>query len=366
MKNKLTIKKLSTYLIPVLLMATIASCKKDHDVKIASPGKYENGFFIVNEGWYGHGTGSVSFFDYAKGTLTDSIFTKENPGKTLLPATSSLEFGTVYNHKLYLLSKAGGPLVVTDDMSLKETGRIDSAGSNDWRAFVGIDNNTGLVSTGDGIYQLNLQTVKLGTKISGVSGEIGDLIKAGNYVFALSQSAGVVVLNASNYTIAKTIPGLEVAFARSKDGAIWAAGGNQLVRIDPATLDVQNITVPFTVNGSWGAWHPGSIAASTTENTIFLAKNGPYSGGTEIYKYTPGNSTSFTTPFITVPAGKELYGAGLAFNAKLNQLVVSTVKSGYGINYSVNDLFFYDASSGSQTKDIPYTGYYFPATFVFH
>lgn len=365
MKNKFTLR-LSAYLIPVLLTIMIASCKKDHDVKIAEPGKYENGFFVVNEGWFGHGTGTVSFFDYTKGTLTDSIFTKENPGKTLEPATSSLEFGTVYNHKLYLLSKAGGPLVVTDDLSLKETGRIAAASGNDWRAFVGIDTNTGLVSTGDGIYPLNLQTVMLGTKISGVSGEVGDLIKAGNYIFALSQSTGVVVLNASTYAVVSIIGGMEVGFARSKDGAIWAAGGTQLVRIDPATLAVQSIAVPFTVNGSWGAWHPGSITASTTENAIFLAKNGPYSGGTEIYKYTAGNNASFTTPFITIPAGKELYGAGLGYNTKLNQLIITTVKSGYGTNYSVNDLYFYDASSGAQSKDISYTGYYFPATPVFH
>jgi hypothetical protein len=362
--KKITILKLLPYLFPVLLMATVSSCKKDHPVKIAEPGKYENGFFIVNEGSYGRISGSVSFFDYTKGTLTDSIFTKENAGKTFDPNTSTLEFGTVYNHKLYLLSKVGGPLVVADDNSLKETGRITAAPANDWRAFVGVDNNNGLVSTGDGIYPLNLQTVTLGTKISGISGEVGDLIKAGNYIFALSKSSGVVVLKTADYSVAGIIAGMVVGFARTPDGAIWAAGDKLLIRIDPATLKFQTITVPFTVNDRWGAWHAGSITASTTENAVFLANNnGLYdSGGTDIYKYTSGTSVP-STPFITLPTGKSLYGAGIAYSTKLNQLVVNAVNTDYSPG---TDLYFYNATSGAIIKDVASAKSYYPAMSAFH
>lgn len=136
-------------------------------------GKYENGFFIVNEGWYGHGTGTVNFYRYNTGAMEDSLFEKENPGKTLEPNTSTVEFGTVYNNKLYLLSKAGGPLVAANAWTLKETGRIASAGSNDWRAFLGLDSTKAFVSTGDGIYPLTLQTLSLGSKLTGIDGEVG-------------------------------------------------------------------------------------------------------------------------------------------------------------------------------------------------
>src|ERR1700744_6117318 len=308
---KRSIQKL---LIPALALAFITSCKKDHPIKIAPPDKYENGFFIVNEGNFGHDHGgTVTFFDYKTGTLTDSIFTKENPGKTFDPNTSSLEFGTIYNGSLYLLTKSGGPLVVANPNSLKETGRIPAAPTNDWRAFVGVDKSTGLVSTGNGIYPINLQSVALGAKLGSVNGEVGDMIRAGNYIFVLSATDGVDILNASDYSIVKTIPGLGVGFAKTTDGAIWAAGGTQLVRIDPATLDVQNITVPFTVYDSWYAWHQGSIVASTTENAIYIVNNQQYEGGTDIYKYTASNSNSFAKPFITVPTGEETYGKGLGY-----------------------------------------------------
>ena len=364
MKRSITLKLLP-YIFPVLLLALITSCKKDHDIKLGTAGKYENGFFIVNEGNYNHDHGgTITYFDYKTGTLTDSTFTKENPGKTFDPNTSSLEFGAVYNGKLYLLTKSGGPLVVADALSLKETGRIPAASGNDWRAFVGIDKTKGLVSTSSGIYPLDLQTVTLGAKITNVTGEVGDMIKAGNYIFVLSQTDGVVVLNASDYSVAKKIAGLEVAFAKTPDGAVWAGGGNVLARIDPATLTVQNIAVPFTVNGSWGAWHVGSIAASTTENAVFLAENAPYEGGTNIYKYTASNSASFTTPFIIVPAGTEMYGKGFGYDEKQNQLVVTTVHTGYDFND--NDLIFYDAGSATLLKDLKFTGNYFPAGPVFH
>jgi hypothetical protein len=379
MKNLTTTLKQLPYVLPVLLMGIISSCSKDANNPVPAEtsgtsktlatqaaGKYDNGFFLINEGWYGHGTGTVSFYDYGTGAISDSLFTKENPGKNLNPATSTLQYGTIFNDRLYLVSKVGGPLVVANPHTLKEISRIAAKSGNDFRAFVGIDSTKGLLSTGSGIYPINLSTLALGTKLSGVTGQVGDMIKAGNYVFVLSQSNGVVVLNATTNAVVKTITGMLVAFTKSKDGAVWAAGGTQLVRIDPATLAVQTVTVPFQIYGSWAAWHPGSITASTTENVIFIARNGTFSGGTQIYKYTAANSASFTTPFITIPTGRELYGSGIGYSVGHDQLIVCTVHSGFTTNYSFNDLVIYNAATGVQVKDIAYNGYYFPSIAVFH
>jgi hypothetical protein len=364
----------------VLLLMAAVSCKKDQQApasaitgksisatySAAVTGKYTNGFFIINEGWYGHGDGSASFYSYDTQTKTDSIFTKENPGKTLDPPTSTLEYGTVFNNQLFLVSKVGGPVVVTDANTLKEVGRIPSTSGNNWQAFLGLTSTTGLLSSANGIYPFNLTTYTTGTKLTSITGSVGDMIQSGSYIFVLSQTSGVVILNASNYSVAKTIPGMLVAFAKTPDGSVWAAGGTSLVKINPATLAVTTITVPFTVYGSWVAWHPGSITASTTQNAIFFAKNGTWNGGTTIYKYIDGNAASLNAPFITIATGKELYGSGVAYNASNNQLVVNTVKSGFGTNYSVNDLDFYDTTSGALISDLPFSGYYFPAVVVFH
>ncbi|MBB5634879.1 hypothetical protein HDE68_000764 [Pedobacter cryoconitis] len=327
--------------------------------------KYENGFYIVNEGWFGHGTGTVSFYRYNTGKMEDSIFVKENPLKDLEPKSSTLQSGVIFNKKFYLVSKVNGPMVVTDEYTMKEIARIPSQGGNDWRSFVGINESKGLISGGSGVYPLNLNTLAIGQKITNVTGQVGDMIKQGDYIFVLSATDGVVILNAADNTVVKKIAGATIGFTKTIDGNVWAAGGTKLFKIN-ATLDVETITVPFNLFGSWGAWHPGSITASTRENAVFFAKNGSFSGGSEIYKYIPGNDASLQAAFLKLPAGKIFYGAGLSYNAKLDQLLVSTVQSGFGENFKVNNLYFYDPVTAAVKKTVSYDGYYFPSVIVAH
>lgn len=343
--------------------------------KIHVYGKYENGFFIVNEGWYGMGGGTLGFYRYDTQKLEDSVFSKENADSDLGPNTSTLEFGTIFNNKLYLLAKSGGPLVAMDAYSLKETKRIASDPNNDFRALLPLDTTMALLSTGNGVFPINLQTLALGSPLAAISGEADDMLKAGNYIFVLD-GEGLDVLNASDYSLAKNFSNITVGFAVTTDGAIWAAGsaldsvGNitdsLLVKIDPATLDTSNVRLPFDVNGTFGFWHSGSIVASKKENAVFLAYNVPYEDGTTIYKYNVGDPASIATPFITISFDHELYGQGIGYDAAHNQLIATTIQSGFGNNSAYNDLDFYDGTVRMPLRDIPYKGYYFPAKLVFH
>jgi hypothetical protein len=356
--------------------ATNAGGSTSVTYKIHVYGKYENGFFITNEGWYGTGAGILNFFRYDTQQLEDSVFNKVNPGKDLGPIYSTLEFGTIYNNKLYLLAKYGGPLVAVDAFSLKETGRIASDPGNDFRALLPLDTTRALVSTGFGVFPLNLQTMTLGAAIPAISGEADDMVKAGNYIFVLDGN-GLDVLNASDYSIAKNFSNISVGFAVTTDGTVWAAGSvidpntgialdSNLVKINPSTLDTTNIHLPFDVNGTFGLWHPGSIVASTKENAVFLAYNIPYEDGTTIYKYVAGNPASLAVPYITLPLDHELYGAGIGYDASRNQLVTTVVQSGFGNNSAFNDLDFYDGTARTGLRDIPYKGYFFPSQIIFH
>jgi hypothetical protein len=375
-----TFKRLSAFAAMAgSLMFT--SCSKQQDLVTKPPvttdnvqatekslatGPYSNGFFLIYEGWYAHGTGGVNFYNNATGLLQDSAYLTANPGKNLNPITSTVEFGTVFNGSLYIVSKVGGPLVVCDQNTLVERARIAASSSRNWEAFVGIDSTHGLVSSGSGVYPLSLPGLTVGTAITGISGECGDMIKSGSYVFVLSESAGVIVMNATTHAIVKTIAGMTVAFARTTDGTVWAAGGTRLLSINASSLDTATVALPFPVNNQWAAWHPGSITASTAENAVFIANNGTETGATTIYKYVVGTPSSLSAPFINIAAGKETYGAGIGYDASANHLIVTTVKSGFGTNYSVNDLDIYNAGTGALISDLGYTGYYFPAVPVFH
>src|SRR5690606_29476074 len=131
----------------ILVASVWTACTKDNTTEpitdpVEEAGKYESGFFLVHEGWFGHGTGSLSFYDYHTGTLTDSIFQKENPDKGFEPVSSTVQYGTAFHGNLYIVSKVGGPVVVADAKTLKEVGRIPAKPGNDWRAFMGIDEAT--------------------------------------------------------------------------------------------------------------------------------------------------------------------------------------------------------------------------------
>lgn len=352
----------------------LQACQKNETDTLTAPGvgattplvtgKYSNGFFIANEGWYGHGSGDLHFYDYSSDTLRLNVYAAENPGKTLGGSTSTLQFGTVFRDKLYLVVKVGGPLVVTDANTLVETARLTTMPDNDGHAFLGLDSTKGLLSTGGGVYPISLPGLVAGTKLSGVASYTGDMIKAGNYVFVHAQTEGIVAYNAATLTVAGNLGTANLCFAQGKDGAVYAAKTDSLVRINATTLARTAIKLPFTTPSPWGAWRHSAITASTTDSAIFIVRNNGFMGGTTLYRYVIGNTASLTTPFITLPSGQYFYGAGAAYDKSNNTLVVTTINGAF--TGSVNTVLRYNASTGALINSNVFNGWYFPAMPVFH
>ncbi|SEW02718.1 DUF5074 domain-containing protein [Chitinophaga arvensicola] len=325
-------------------------------------GKFENGFFLVNEGWFNHEPGDVNFYRNGEDSVYQYVFKRTNPGQTLGKTT---QFGAIYNNKMYLVSKEGA-FVVADAGTLKETGRINQLPATG-NAFCAVNTNTGLVSTTDGVYPVNLQTLALGSKIAGVTGEVGGMIAAEGYVLVMSQSQGIVALNKTDFSVAKVLGLADVGFTRTTDGTVWAARDNMLFAINANTLKIDTVSMPFAVYGTWGYWNAGKLTASTSENAVFIGKTNSWGEeGREVYKYAVGNAASLQTPFATIPAGREMYAAGVRYNPNNNTIVVTDVKSGYGDNYKDNALYIYDAGNGSLKKTVNFTGFFFPAMPLFN
>ncbi|WP_119080745.1 DUF5074 domain-containing protein [Chitinophaga alhagiae] len=328
-------------------------------------GRYENGFFVLNEGWFGTETGSVHFYEYGTDTVRTWVYKHENPGKTLGGVMNTLQYGAVYNGKLYMVVKAGGPLVVADALTLKETGRIDKPAGGDAMTFVGIDNTRGLLSAGDGIYPLNLNTLGLGAKLGGITGTVGNMLKAGDYVFVHSAKDGMVVLDAVTFGVVQVPTKATIGFVQAKNGDVYAAKDSMLMSINPATLKLDSVKMPFKAAAPWGAWRSVSMAASAKEDNVYIIEPGKnWSYGTKLYRYAVGNAASLNEPFITLPDGQYFYGAGVAYDARTNELVITTINGPY--SGSVNRVLFYNAATGALNKTVVYEGWYFPAMTVFH
>ncbi|KAI9449980.1 hypothetical protein F5148DRAFT_1338197 [Russula earlei] len=276
-------------------------------------GKYENGFFIANEGWFGTEPSSVNFYRYGADTIEQNIYKTVNPANNIGSNSSNLQYGTVYNGKLYLVNKVNGPLVATDAYSLKETART---ATGNWLAFAGIDSIHALLTASNGIYPLNLTTMTTGTVIPGITGQVGDIVKAGNYIFAITTS-GATILNIADYTIAQSIPKVVVGFAVTPDGNVWCATSTgYIVKINPATLDVQQTQLAYTIKAS-SPWQSTGITASTTENAVFIKS------GVNIYKYPQSTSA----PFYTIASDKVFYGKGIGYDPASKQLIATVIGS---------------------------------------
>lgn len=108
----------------------------------------------------------------------------------------------------------------------------------DGRAFVGINPKKAYISTGNGISIFNIETLKVEGSISGISNQTGNMILAGDYVIAITQSKGAYIINTKTDTVEKLISGTDFAsVVQSKDGKIWIGASTKLIQINPYTLE---------------------------------------------------------------------------------------------------------------------------------
>ena len=90
-------KKLAFILFISLLAVT--ACKKDDEPFRVPDLKFSNGVFIINEGGFLDGTGSISFYSKSSNTVEHDLFQKVN-GVPLGNVAQSL---THYNGRIYIV-----------------------------------------------------------------------------------------------------------------------------------------------------------------------------------------------------------------------------------------------------------------------
>jgi len=332
-------------------------------VVIFTDGEYTHGVFLLNEDQYGTYAGSINYLD-EEGQWHYRLFQKMNDNQTLGMTT---QFGTIYGGKLYVVPKQGNTDII-DAVTMKSTGKYSySAYSGDGRSFVGVDENTGYIATSAGIYKVALGGDTSGSyteiKNTGSSGDVyasqvGTMRRVGNRVFAVQQDAGLVVINALTHKIETTLTGYNYAtLTQSKDGYLWTGtsltetgeeddeefdenqtGNNIMVRINPWTLETEEITLPTGINGppaAWGAWRFDPVWASTKKNELYWKD-----GSTKIIRYDidkreaavifdlSGHASPVDSPWI-------IYGTGFGIHPETGELYV--IAGTYSITGSTND-----------------------------
>ncbi|MCT4647429.1 MAG: DUF5074 domain-containing protein [Carboxylicivirga sp.] len=329
---------------------------------------YTQGYFIVNEDWFGSDNSSVNFVR-DNGEIIYRAYRRENEGEMLGITT---QFGTIYGDQAYFVSKQTPRLVVVDAHTLKKVASIDEfnpgeeGNKSDGRSFLGVNENLGYIATSKGIYTYSIANNTVGEKIMNTDGETGNMLLANEYIFAV-QSNKVLIIK--NNEVVSTISGDSYGgLTRSIDGNVWVGAGTSLMKINPYTLENESISLPsaVTTQNTWYAWTANSLCASANENVLYWCENGGWGASRKIYKYVIGDETSLDAPLTTLDDYWTIYGAGLRIDPVTDNMLVTAKKNGWGSNSLHNEIMEINTNTGELINSTRLDDYYwFPAMPMF-
>jgi hypothetical protein len=196
----------STIIILVSLLI-FSSCKKDEPEE---KGTYSSGVFVINEGAFQTGTGTITFFEPQSRVSTPEIFQKENGFNVLGNIAQSM---TLVDDKGYILINNASKIEVVTADDFKSLTTIN--GIDQPRSMLAINNSKAYVSawgadgTSGKIHVLDLSTNTIEKSIE-TGGGPEKMIQDGNDIY-ITKSGGfgrdsrVLVLNVLNDEITDTI-----------------------------------------------------------------------------------------------------------------------------------------------------------------
>lgn len=352
-----------------------------------SQNNFTDGIFVLNEDWFGHNNSTINFI-HAGGEIFYRVFSSANAGKSF---GCTAQYGTIYGGKLIVMAKQdqdtgdnrrGGRVTIADALSLKmleqypmlEQNPVTGKSMADGRGCVGVDEHTAYLGSSNGIYLLNLNTLEIGQKISGTenplitghetnedgtgalyNNQIGMMIRGTDYVFAIYQDRGILVIDPNKHEIVREIPGCFGTMTLSKEGYIWAnqnmnmayqrypygfSGsewkGTRLKKINQHTLAEEDIAIPepYAIGQSWFAWTAGVLCASKQQNALYWVENDSWFNGgraDKIYKYDIDRGEISLFYDLEAEKGSDfaIYaGAGIGINPLDDKMYVFVQKGG--------------------------------------
>lgn len=239
------------FLLPlVLMMAGMASCKKD-DVKTETP-KITTGVYVLNEGLLNDNNTTLTYYDFGTSTPVTDYFANVN-GKGLGDTGNDL---LIYGGKMYIVMNVTSHVRVADPLTAKSIKVIDFTNGNDpdrQPRYVVPYKNKVLVSSWDNSVSVIDTTTLEVEKVITVGSNPDQMAISGDKLYVLNggslvgYDSTVSVVSLSTYTELQKIK----------------------VGLNPACIaadSANNIYVGCT--GNYGAIGPKMVKISTITNTV--------------------------------------------------------------------------------------------------
>ncbi|MEL6989228.1 MAG: DUF5074 domain-containing protein, partial [Bacteroidota bacterium] len=225
-------------LLFLLIIVCLASCEKDTPDEV---GKYEKGIFVINEGPFQSGNGSITYFNPDNNLASQNIFQEENEGLKLGNIAQSM---TVARDMAYLLINNAGVIQIVNADDFKDQGQIEGINqprnmivANDSKAYVsswGVDGFSGQVSV------VNLNTNGVASNIE-VGGGPESMLVVGNELY-ITKSGGfgrdslLLIVNTETDLITDTIivGDNPIGIVKDINNQIWVLSRGHSDWVDPS------------------------------------------------------------------------------------------------------------------------------------
>lgn len=295
-------KKISLLSLVLLsFVLTFTACHKDDPEK--SGGKYSDGIYIVNEGIFQTGVGTISFIDRANDSISYDIFAAVN-GRPLGNVAQSM---AVFDGKAFIVVNNASKVEVVNAVTFASQAII--TGLTSPRYFLGISKSKGYITDWAGnvaVTDLDANTV---SKTINVKSGPEQMLLSGFQVYVLnsggwSTDSTVSVINTSTDEVETTIQvnHRPTGIAADKNGKIWimcsGRGFNgwpqsddsegHLLRINPA-----NNQIEFDYSFVSKSLHPEKLVVNKTGDKLFFL----FDGG--IYSFDVTGTTNIPVKLVS-------------------------------------------------------------------
>lgn len=391
----------------------------DPDEPGPGPGDYTftNGVIFVNEDRYGPNQGSINYYSYDYDEMEYNVYAFMNPDTKLGVTT---QFGQLFGDRLFLVSKQanstessgntiGSRLAVLDATTLVQQGSVLRFGESpdsiyDGRSYCAVTRDKGYVSTSAGIFVFDVPTMSVTGHIDGTMSsakgdynslykdQCGDMVRFGQYVFAVQQGKGLHVIDPAADTLVTTLPfpNIVTVFVTA-GGNLYVANNSREIydysggpfeanftRIDPVALqaaEVYQLDGDYGAMSSWGAWRSRMVCVDPQAERVYYNYD-EYQNYISCYDFTTGE---FTDTLILLPEGVEinwdgtkerqgLYASAISFDTHTGDMVVQTTEAAplsYQ-NFNHNWVLFYDSNTLELKKQVRLQdAYWFPSMAVY-
>ena len=341
-----TIKSTLLFLA-LAVIVSLTACNKDEET--TPKGAFSNGIFIVNEGPFQNGTGTVTYFNPDSNLVKQDIFEMIN-GRPLGNIAQQM---TIHNGKGYIVVNNAGTVEVVDVATFKSDGTI--TGLVNPSQFLIVDDKKAYVS--DWIGHIAVVDLATNTVTKAIPAGTGPdvMLKSGKYVYVansggFSVDSTVYVIDYTTDLMVKVIKVGDAPSGMVADGngniwvlckgngfAGWPQAGDtpgKLMKIDPISLSV-SYTYAFGSTGD----HPEKLVINKQKSILyFLFDNAIYHFNIALANTSPAKLYSryfyslgyeYKTGYLYASDPKDFMGNGQVFRIKAEDgSLVDSVQAG--------------------------------------